>query len=173
MSSYLPTVESDSAGALRIALAGIGPPSIIWDRVDITLSTSTPSISIGSNASITWTGYYEYDHTPFSGTIVLNGTTVKDTPGVYTYTVNKIIDTKYDLTAFTSNSVPVEFLSSQPSTTSTSTGTTTTSSATSMTSGAGGIPEFPYQLIAAAVLIVVVALSYLVVRRRQGVRAPT
>jgi hypothetical protein len=184
MSSYLPTVVSDSAGELRVAAASGGPASIIWDRVDITLSTSTPSLPFGSNASITWTGYYEYDKTQFNGRITLNDTTVKTVPGAFTYTVSKISDNKYNLTAFTSNSVTVTFVSQQPSTTTmvsstasssqstTTTGSKSSSPSTSSTSasgtGAGGIPEFPYQAFALALFTVLLVVTYLAIRHRRA-----
>jgi DNA-binding beta-propeller fold protein YncE len=65
---------------------------------------------------------------------------------------------------------------SAPSTTITSTSTTpastsqtvtaTQTSASGTTGGGGGIPEFPYQLVAAAVFTVRLAASYLLLRRR-------
>jgi sugar lactone lactonase YvrE len=48
-----------------------------------------------------------------------------------------------------------------PTTTSTSSSSTTTSS----TSGGGGVPEFPYQLATAAVFTVLLAVSYIFIRR--------
>jgi len=170
--TYIPSGGTTSNGSLRLLMAGGSPVGIIWDEVVISLNVASTETTVGTNATITWTGYYEYDHAPFSGTIVLNDTTVKDAPGVYTYTVSKIIGSKYSLTAFTSNRVTVDFVSSQQSTTTTSVGTTSSSQSTASSSGASGIPEFPYQLLALVVVTVVIAVSFVFSRRRTA-RAPT
>jgi len=84
-------------------------PSIIWDQVQITLNVVDNRINVGSNASIMWTGIYEYDSTSFGGSISLNDTTLKNTVGRYDYTVQNIQDNEYGLTAFTSNSIYIIF----------------------------------------------------------------
>ncbi len=84
-------------------------PSIIWDRIYFTLNAADDRINVGSNASISWSGTYEYDGAPFIGSISFNDTTLKDSIGKYGYTVQSISDSRYGLTDFTSNSVPVIF----------------------------------------------------------------
>ena len=101
---------SDPIGGLRILYAVQNHnTTVIWDRVNITLSASTLTLPVGSNATIRWTAYYEYDHSPFVGTIVLNDSTVKNSGGTYSYTVSRIVDDKFGLTAFDSNSLSVRF----------------------------------------------------------------
>ena len=101
---------SDQVGALRVLYSvGDHNTTVIWDRVDITLSSSASKLTPGTNATITWTAYYEYDHSPFIGTLALNDTTLKTHGGTFGYTVGDITDDKYGLTAFDSNSLAVEF----------------------------------------------------------------
>jgi hypothetical protein len=84
-------------------------PSIIWDQIQITLDAADNRINVGSNASIMWTGIYEYDSTSFAGGISLNDTTLKNTVGRYNYRVQNIQDNEYSLTKFTSNSIYIIF----------------------------------------------------------------
>jgi len=152
--AFLPSGGSDASGSLRILAANRSPVSVIWDEVVIALSTTSTRIPVGSNATVTWTGTYAYDKSPFNGRIVLNDTTRKTLPGTFAYTVGKVLDDKYSLTVFVSNAVSVEFVSPQTS-------TTTTSS-----TAAGGIPEFPYQYLVVAALTTVIVATYALVRRR-------
>jgi hypothetical protein len=167
---------SDSNGTLRVLYAV--PPAgvtLVWDRIDIILSGNSPC-TVGSNATITWTGYYEYDHTPFTGKLTLNDTTTKDTPGTYAYTVSSIADQKYGLTVFTSNSVSITFVQQETSTTSTSTTSitslSTTSSSTNTSSLSNILEGLPSYLPAVAVLailaVVTVALVFSRRRRKQS-----
>lgn len=84
-------------------------PSIIWDRVQITLDVADSRVDVGSNASIMCTGIYEYDNTLFNGGISLNDTTLKNTVGRYGYTVQNIQDNEYNLTEFILNSIYIIF----------------------------------------------------------------
>lgn len=59
-----------------------------------------------------------------------------------------------------------ESSSGQQTTTASSSSTGTATSHSSSTSSGGGIPEFPFQMLALTALTVVVVLSYLLVRRR-------
>ena len=154
LSSFVVQSANCAGGSLRVLLSTGAFPAVIWDRVDVNLRTLVSQLTTGMNATVTWSGYYEYDHTPFTGSVVLNDTTVKDAPGSYTYAVSRINDNRYNLTAFSSNTISVDFV--QSSTTS-----------TSSTSSGGGIPEFPFQLLAAAAFTSVVAVSYLLLRRRK------
>ncbi len=95
-----------------------GSPSIIWDRVDDTLSIPNDRIDVGSNASIEWTAEYAFDGTPFKGSVVfsspLRGDFPDDVPGQSLhiddvgkrrFTADAIHDDQYGLTWFTTNSV--------------------------------------------------------------------
>jgi len=81
-------------------------PSIIWDRIKIKLAIQNDRIKVGENATIMWSGTYEYDNTTFSGSLALNDTrTQYATPGGRCYTTLSISDPHHGLEAFTSNSV--------------------------------------------------------------------
>jgi hypothetical protein len=86
-------------------------PYIIWDRVKIDLKTEDNRIDVGSDVSYTFSASYEYDGhdaTPFIK-VALNDTLTKTNVGKYYYTVSSIIDTKYGLTKFVSNTFYVIF----------------------------------------------------------------
>jgi len=78
--------------------------SIIWDRVQVTISVSDSRINMGENASITVSGTYEYDSTAFSGSFALNSTQyLYATAGKRGYKVASISDPTYGLTVFATN----------------------------------------------------------------------
>jgi len=82
--------------------------TVIWDRVQITLSVSDNRINVGENATININAIYDYDDSLFVGSIVLNDTqTTKNTVGKYWFTVSSITDNHYGLTVYTSNVVYV------------------------------------------------------------------
>jgi hypothetical protein len=82
--------------------------SIIWDRVHVNLLASDQRIDVGTNASISYNAYYEYDGKPFEGSLVLNNSgTVLLSVGKTTYAVARISENKYGLTVFSSNSVTI------------------------------------------------------------------
>lgn len=83
--------------------------SLVWDQVNITLYTSHTRIGFKSNATISWTGVYEYDGKPFAGNITLNDDLAKNAVGSVIYQVENISDSLYGLAAFTSNSVRIVF----------------------------------------------------------------
>jgi hypothetical protein len=60
-------------------------------------------------AELEWTAVYEYDGTPFIGTLELNDTLRKTEAGEYSYSVTSVNDERYGLTAFTSNDANVIF----------------------------------------------------------------
>ena len=63
-------------------------------------------LDLGENATITWTGIYEYDGSEFNGKVTLNNTdTIYDTSGTRKYIVNSIDDPLYNLNSFKSNIV--------------------------------------------------------------------
>lgn len=79
--------------------------SIIWDRVNITLAIQNDRIKVGENATITWSGTYEYGGS-FIGSLILNDTqTQYTTHGARGYITLSILDPFYGLEAFTSNSI--------------------------------------------------------------------
>lgn len=84
-------------------------PSIIWDRVNVTLSVSDDRIDVGSKADVRWTAFYAYDGSPFQGKVnlkIISSQTSTPTPvGKSYYQVESIEDSKYGLTEFTSNQV--------------------------------------------------------------------
>jgi parallel beta-helix repeat protein len=80
--------------------------STIWDRVNITLDITDNRIDIRSKADVSWhASTYEYDGSPFEGYPRLNDTLYHDTVGKWCITTSSIIDTKYNLGAFRSNTV--------------------------------------------------------------------
>jgi len=103
------TVTNVSCNGINTFEQIVSDPWIIWDRVQITLTSLDARVSVGTNATIAWVGTYEYDSTPLSGSIALNDTASKDVIGKYGYTVQNIQDTEYSLTTFTSNSIHVIF----------------------------------------------------------------
>jgi len=81
-------------------------PTIIWDRVNITLSIADPWIDVDSHANVTWKGVHETDNSAFKGQVFLNDTTVRDKVGKWDLNVSSIMDSQYpSLTAFDSNTV--------------------------------------------------------------------
>jgi hypothetical protein len=80
-------------------------PYIIFDKVNITLTVEDSRIDVGSEASVTWIGVYEYDGAAFLGSIALNDSLTKNQVGRYAFTVGSISDPEYGITAFESNEV--------------------------------------------------------------------
>lgn len=82
---------------------------VVWDRVNLSVNISNPRTSIGSQADISWVGFYEYDGSIFSGSVFLNDTRTKDAVGEYGYAVASIVDPLYNLTAFAADEVQCIF----------------------------------------------------------------
>jgi hypothetical protein len=83
-------------------------PSIIWDRVMVTLQNNR--VNVGNEANISYQAIYEYDKETFSGSIMLNDTVFsQDVLGKRGYKPIGIMDEKYQLTQFTSNEAYVVF----------------------------------------------------------------
>lgn len=81
-------------------------PTIIWDRVNITLSIADPWIDVDSNATVTWKGVHESDNSNFTGQVFLNDTTVHGNVGRWALNVSSIMDSQYpSLTGFDCNTV--------------------------------------------------------------------
>jgi hypothetical protein len=83
--------------------------SIVWDRVDLILSSSRERVSVGTEASMVWTGKYEYDQTVFDGNVTLNADIVRNSVQQVTYRIENISDASYGLSNFTTNEVTVIF----------------------------------------------------------------
>lgn len=80
-------------------------PKIIWDRVNIELTTNKERVDIGENASLIEKAYYEYDNTAFSGSIIYNEELYADKACKKTIRVENIEDKKHNLMAFSSNEI--------------------------------------------------------------------
>jgi len=78
----------------------------IWDRAKIILSIADDRIDVGSKANISSSAsVYEFDNSPFDGYPLLNDTLSHNTVGKWYITTSSINDTKYHLTAFSSNTI--------------------------------------------------------------------
>jgi hypothetical protein len=84
-------------------------PSIIWDRVNVTLSIIDDRIDIISKPELEWSAIYEYDGSQFQGEVniktISSQTSVPTPVGKGVFIVESIEDDRYGLTAFTSNQV--------------------------------------------------------------------
>jgi len=100
---------SQASFGINVFIEAATPPSIIWDRVIVTLSVPNPRIGVGTPCSIIKSGIYEYDGAVFRGSISLNDTETKGTVGRYSYRALRISDPTYGLTAFTTNVVQCIF----------------------------------------------------------------
>ena len=81
-------------------------PTIIWDRVYINLSLARDWINVASMADVYWnSSYYEWDHSSFEGRPFFNPLPKHDTVGRYPINASSIIDNKWNLTAFRSNTI--------------------------------------------------------------------
>jgi M6 family metalloprotease-like protein len=83
--------------------------SVIWDRVDLLLSSAKERISVGSTAPIVWNGKYEYDQAVFEGNVTLNDDVAKNSVGLVHYKVVNVSDLLYGLTNFTTNEISIIF----------------------------------------------------------------
>jgi parallel beta-helix repeat protein len=90
-------------------------PVIAWDRVKVVLSMGNNNYTdVDSAANISWNqSYYELDRilgfntAPFVGSVVFNDSLIRDHPARAWVGTSSIIDLKYNLTAFESNSIDV------------------------------------------------------------------
>jgi hypothetical protein len=76
---------------------------VVFDRIIVTLTMLDDRISVGGNATVVYSGKYEYDGADWHGALLLNDSTVKDEVGMYWYTAASITDPVYGITAFVSN----------------------------------------------------------------------
>jgi hypothetical protein len=82
---------------------------IIFDTVIIELESINERVEVGKRVNISYKAYYSYDNSPFEGKVILNNDLVSYDIGPITYSVSKIIDSKFGLKSFSSNSVKVIF----------------------------------------------------------------
>jgi hypothetical protein len=82
---------------------------ITSDRVNVTVWVDENRIGTGSEAEFEWTAFHELDGTIFQGWVEFNDSLVQEEPGVYTFAVESIFDTKYDVSSFVSNTAEVVF----------------------------------------------------------------
>jgi hypothetical protein len=84
-------------------------PSIIWDRVNVTLSIGVNRVDVGTDADVSYTAFYEYDESSFEDNvnirIIDDQNSAQTTGGKAYYGVESINDNKYGLTKFVSNKV--------------------------------------------------------------------
>jgi parallel beta-helix repeat protein len=77
----------------------------IWDRVKIILSIADDRIDVGSKANISNASVYEFDNSSLEGYPLFNDTLSHNTVGKWYITTSSVVDPKYHLTAFKSNTV--------------------------------------------------------------------
>ena len=82
---------------------------IVFDKILVTLSTTTTRIDVGSNAEITIDARYAYDSEPLFGEVYLSEPLMHHQVGKYIYRASNVIDERYGLTVFESNEVEVIF----------------------------------------------------------------
>jgi len=83
----------------------VASPSIIWDRINLTLDLGDDRIDVRTNAKPIWTAFYEYDGSLFQGRVNMKEPLSSQQVGQTTFTVESIQDDLYGLTSFTSNQV--------------------------------------------------------------------
>jgi plastocyanin len=140
----------------------------------------TIMVVIGVNNTVVWTNNDSAHHTVTSvsgnGSIssgdMAAGATFNYTftaPGTYNYVCvyhNWMTGTVVVEAASTSSSMTSSASSSSMTSSASSSSMASTSTSTG---GGGGVPEFPYQLLAAAVFTLLLAASYLLIRRRTSI----
>ncbi|MHA3965094.1 MAG: RHS repeat domain-containing protein, partial [Candidatus Thorarchaeota archaeon SMTZ1-45] len=80
------------------------PVSIIWDSIDITITTGDQRIDIGENASVYVSAHYTFDNSIFDGILLLNDTIFQySTVGRRGYTVVSAFGDTFDITTISTN----------------------------------------------------------------------
>jgi plastocyanin len=124
-------------------------------------SSSTVTVVIGVNNTVTWT-----NHDPVAHTVTADGGSFDSgtisSGGTFSHTFTAAGAYSYHCSIHTYMKGTVIVLSGASSSTTTSAPSTTSSS-----SGYGGVPEFPFQAVTIVVVVALVAVSYLAVRRSQ------
>jgi len=106
---YAYTVSSVSGDEYGITAFECNTISIIFDRVQITLTASDSRINVGSTMIWNFTATYAYDSADATlyVSIHLNDSCTKSVVGKWAFTVKSINESQYGLSAFTSNEVIV------------------------------------------------------------------
>jgi hypothetical protein len=81
--------------------------TVIWDKVQFTLTVANDRINVGDSAQISVTAKYAYDNTAFQGFYSFNDTLTKTNVGRWSFKVSSITDSLYGLTVFESTEVSV------------------------------------------------------------------
>lgn len=79
------------------------PFKVIYDKIELDLSLTESRIDVDKDPDVSYSGHYLYDSSDFIGSITLN-----DTPnevGKFEISINSIVDSKYDLSLFESDSI--------------------------------------------------------------------
>lgn len=102
-------VTGVSCGGVTVYKSLVDPVYCIWDKISITVLDTR--MDVGSTGSYIFTAVYEFDGKDAKPhlTLRLNDTLTKNTVGKYGYTVVRISDAQYGLTAFTSNHFHIIF----------------------------------------------------------------
>ena len=80
----------------------------VWDSLTVTITVVDSRINVGDTASITATAVYNYDSTPYDGTLTLNDTILQQASvGARAYTVDSANGDTYNITVISTNSVKV------------------------------------------------------------------
>jgi hypothetical protein len=85
------------------------PIEVIYDRVKINLDIDNPRIQVGRESTIKVEGQYEYDNSPFTGSVTFDKHLTRSDTGKTIFKVASINDPQYGLTAFASNEVSCIF----------------------------------------------------------------
>ena len=87
----------------------ISDPYIVWDRVQISLTVDRQRIDVYTGAIYTFSTTYEYDGSDAKEytTIGLNDTLIKTNVGKFTFETAKIVEVKYGLSKFITNTFSV------------------------------------------------------------------
>jgi len=98
---YVDSINWDVYNITSLSSQVANYTSIIWDKVNVTTFTVTNNrIGVGSSASFSVGGVYEYNLATWSGTASLNDSVTKSSVGRYGYRVLSITDSNYGLTVF-------------------------------------------------------------------------
>jgi len=92
-----------------------GTQKAIWDKLIVTITPKTTTLTVGTQVDFRVTAVYAYDNKyvpEFTNNILRDGvhfatnnfTDVRNSAGTHQYTVENIMETTYGLTSFTSNS---------------------------------------------------------------------
>lgn len=83
--------------------------TVVFDRIVFTVEAECSRVRVGTPAKLKVSGVYEFDGQKLDGTWTLNHDIISYDVGTVYYSVAKVFDRKFGLTAFKSNSVPVTF----------------------------------------------------------------